>query len=143
MHKIDGFPRDDGLERKEKSLELFLAMTQALKDQLILKDVSAVERLLDQRQALMDTIDRMDGEIHEIRPRDPLSQVRREMRESFTHIEDTLQKAKLLDKQCMEMTLTWREDLKNTLSKMRDSLKAVHGYGPKSTNPPRFMDITR
>jgi hypothetical protein len=139
----------DCLEAKRRALSDFLAMTESLRDRLMTQDLPEGERLLNQRRDLIDTIDRIDARIQEIRSRDPLDQgslpeaQRKKILLLLNNIRDISEKAQIVDKECMNRMTDWRGQAKRQLSGMRDSLKAVHGYARQATRPPKFLDVIR
>ena len=133
----------DCIEKKRKALQEFLTITETLEDRLKLQDIPEVEKLLDQRQGLIQTIDGIDDQIRKARSRNPLNEQEQDISKRLRNIEDILQRAKISDKQCMDMTTAWRDDTKGQLSRMRHRVKAVHGYAQKQTRPPKFLDVMR
>ena len=113
------------------------------------QDLPEGERLLNQRRGLIDTIDRIDAQIQEIRSRDPLDQEglpdaqKKRISVLLDSIKDISERAQVVDKACMNRMTDWRGQAKRQLSGMRDSLKAVHGYARKPTRPPKFLDVVR
>jgi hypothetical protein len=139
----------DCLERKISSLRNFLVLTESLRDRLCAQDLPEVEKLLDQRQGLIQTIDGLNGRIHEIRSESgveegPFPEVEKEkLLVILNHIEEIFEKARKLDRQCVDLMSLWRNDVRDQFSKMRDSLRAVHRYVGRSIREPRFLDVVR
>jgi hypothetical protein len=139
----------DCLEAKRRSLEEFLALTKSLKDRLMTQDWPDVEGVLKQRQDLIVTIDQMDVRIQDLRSRQPLDQEwlldgqKKKISGLLNNLRDISEKAQTVDKECMDQMTDWRGQIKSQLSRMRDSLKAVHGYARKPTRPPKFLDVRR
>ena len=115
-------------------------MTQAWPD---------VEGLLKQRQDLIVTIDQMEARIQELRSRQPLDQdwlldeQKKKISGLLNNLRDLYEKAQTVDKECMDRMTDWQGQIKSQLSRMRDSLRAVHGYAQKPTRPPKFLDVRR
>ena len=139
----------DCLEAKRRSLEEFLALTKSLKDRLMTQDWPAVEGVLKQRQDLIVTIDQMDVRIQDLRSRQPLDQEwlldgqKKKISGLLDNLRDISEKAQTVDKECVDRMTDWRGQIKSQLSRMRDNLKAVHGYARKPTRPPKFLDVVR
>jgi hypothetical protein len=139
----------DCLEQKGKFLEAFLDLTKSLRDRLITQEWSGVEGLLKQRQDLTFAVDQMNVRIQVLRSRQPLDPKRLPdvQRKKVSSLLDTLraisEEARAVDKECMDRMTEWRGQIKSQLSRMRGSLKAVHGYVQKPTRPPKFLDVRR
>ena len=141
--------RLDCLEAKRKSLEEFLTLTKSLRDRLMTREWPDVEGLLKRRQDLIVTIDQMDARIQELRSRQPLDQEwlldgqKKKILSLLNNLRDLSEKAQTVDKECMDRMTDWQGQIKSQLSRMRDSLRAVHGYAQKPTRPPKFLDVRR
>jgi len=139
----------DCLEAKRKSLEEFLALTKSLRDRMMTQAWPDVEGLLKQRQDLIVTIDQMEARIQELRSRQPLDQdwlldeQKKKISGLLNNLRDLYEKAQTVDKECMDRMTDWQGQIKSQLSRMRDSLRAVHGYAQKPTRPPKFLDVRR
>jgi hypothetical protein len=139
----------DCLEAKRRSLEEFLTLTKSLKDRLMTQDWPEVDGVLKQRQDLIVTIDQMDVRIEGLRSRLPLDRdglpdrQKKEISGLLNNLRDISEKAQTVDKECMDRMTDWRGQTKSELSRMRDSLKAVHGYARKPTRSPKFLDVVR
>lgn len=139
----------DCLERKLRSLRKVLAMTESLRDRLNVQDIREAEKLLDQRQGVIYEIDSIDDQIREIGSGRSLAQIQFPIGQKIkilsllSHIEEILEKARTLDKQCSDSMTSWRNDVKNQLLNTRESLKVVHGYAGKPVRQPRFLDVKR
>ena len=139
----------DCLEAKQKALEQFLAMTETLRDRLASQDLSEVERLLNQRQGLIHTIDRMDDHIQTVKSQHspdrgwPPEGEKKRVSWLLNRIRELSEKARAVDKECTDRMSGWRDQVRSDLSRMRDSLKAVHGYALKPMRPPKFLDVIR
>lgn len=137
------------LEQKGKFLEAFLDLTKSLRDRLITQEWSGVEGLLKQRQDLAFTVDQMNVRIQALRSRQALDPNRLPdgQRKKISSLLDTLraisEEARAVDQECMDRMTEWRGQLKSRLSRMRGSLKAVHGYVQKPARPPKFLDVSR
>jgi hypothetical protein len=139
----------DWLEAKRRSLEEFLMLTKSLRDQLMTQDWREVEGVLKQRQDLIVTIDQMDVRIQDLRSRQPLDQVgfldgqKNKISGLLNNLKDLSEKAQTVDKECVDRMTDWRGQVKGQLSRMRESLKAVHGYARKPVRSPKFLDVIR
>ena len=139
----------DCLERKLRSLKEFLVMTESLKDRINVRDIHGAEKLLVQRQGVIHEIDGIDHQIREVGTGRSPAQIQFPIEQKtkilsiLSHIEEILEKARTLDKQCSDSMTSWRNDIKNQLLKTGESLKAVHGYAGKPVRQPRFLDVKR
>ena len=139
----------DCLEAKQKAIEQFVTMTETLRDRLITQDLAEVERLLNQRQGLIRTIDRMDDYIQTMKARHssdrgwPREGEKKKVSWLVNRIRELSEKARAIDKECTDRMSGWRDQVKSDLSRMRESLRAVHGYALRPMRPPKFLDVIR
>ncbi len=139
----------DCLETKRRTFEQYLTNTEFLESRLTSQDLPEVERLLGQRQGLIDTIDQIDARIQDLRSSQPFNQEglpdaqKKRISVLLDSIKDFSERAQVVDKACMGRMTDWRGLTKNQLSRTRDSLKAVHGYARKPMRPPKFLDVVR
>jgi len=104
---------------------------------------------LKQRQDLIVTMDQMDVRIQDLRSRQPLDREwlldgqKKKISGLLNNLRDISEKAQTVDKERVDRMTDWRGQTKSQLSRMRESLKAVHGYARKPVRSPKFLDVIR
>lgn len=136
------------LKKKFDLLREFSAVTESLKRELDLQNLSGVNDLLDQRQRLIEIIDRMDKQIGQTRSQDVLRG--QKLSDGFQDkildiskgIEEILREVKSLDQECMTRMVSRQEEIKDGLLRIRKGFKTVHCYSGNEVPSPKFMDAT-
>ncbi len=133
----------DCLEKKLDSLKTFLVITEAIRDSVEAHHIQRLEQLLRQRQEVVNTVDMIDDQIRRIRSSGPLKKQDEKTLSLFRGIEEILERSRALDQECTERMSLWREDVRDQLSKMREGLRAIHGYARRPIRPPKFLNVTQ
>jgi len=139
------------LDRKREAFARFLAATRQLQKEEELGDLTHMNTVLQQRDACMDIIDRMDRRIERITADDPSyvstlpPDERDRIRTIMQEIEIAAREASTLTTE-VESRLAARRTETGTLLKrmVRSRRRDFQGYGHKKTGDiagPRFLDI--
>ena len=131
------------LEKKLAAVKDFSSITETLRDRVENGDLSKVMPLLAQRQELIEHIDRIEEQIQKIRPKKTLKELRNRTEPVSRTIWEILKKTVALDKACAARVISWQDEIKGELIKMRKGLKAVHSYTGRLSGPPKFLDMSR
>jgi len=131
------------LEKKLAFVKDFSSITEAIRSKVEKGDLSAVTTLLAQRQELIDHIGRIEEQIQKIGPKNPLKGLRDRTDSVSRTIREILEKTIILDKECVAQMISWQDEIRGELIRMRKGLKAVHSYTGRLTGPPKFLDMSR
>lgn len=141
----------EGLERKRIILRNLQETTKSLCLELDLaeaagQDMSRVAGLLDRRQECIQAVDRIDGQIEELRSRMfPTGEgLPEDMKEKISsgskEMAHLLQGIRALDQECTKRIARLLQEVRAEQARCRHRLKTIHCYSKMSVLPTKFMD---
>jgi hypothetical protein len=132
------------LKGKLGAFKAFLSATALLRE-TELQEMEKIETLIAERENCIKVIEGIDGRINRIK--NPISALPGEAMEKIRTlkkaIDDTAAEAAHLNKELETMFMFYHDDLKDRLSKTRNSRNGVKNYaiGAYGGNQPRFLDV--
>ncbi|MDI6687534.1 MAG: hypothetical protein QME06_04860 [Desulfobacterales bacterium] len=132
------------LKRKLGAFKAFLSATALLRD-ADLQEMEKIETLIAERENCIKVIKGIDGGINRIKNSIPAlpGEAMKKIRTLKKAIDDTAADAADLNKEFETMFISYHDDLKDRLSKTRNSRKGVKNYAIRAygVNQPRFLDV--
>jgi hypothetical protein len=137
------------LNEKLNILKGFLSITESLRMNVDSQNLEEMAQLLGRREAMILEVDRIDERIEEVQSKKggiktglPLDD-RESLRLILSSIELVLQRALMLDRECIQKVALLRDAIKNEWMGVKKSIKAVHSYAGTPAQTPRFLDVRK
>jgi hypothetical protein len=137
------------LEERTRACDKFLEITERLNNCLKAQELQEANQLLSERQELIRAIDRINDTIHRSFPEDPLEgfnqipALKDHLFSAKKKMMATLEKAVVLNKNCIAEAKGWQNEIKEKLMSMRKGKKVLDEYAHSGVPQPRFMDIKK
>jgi hypothetical protein len=137
------------LEKKRKLFKKYLDATLSMKESLDSWDMKRLFIFFEERRGLIQDIDQIDAEIYRLKKKSPYRMehasgpTKDRAERSVTELKTIIEKLLSLENRCMERFQHESERLKNQLLRMRSGQQAIKGYGGRSENMPKFLDMKR
>ena len=136
----------EAVAEKISGLREFLAFTETLHKQLQRKNLADIPPLLEERDRLIQKMDRADRQtgLDRVDPslakKNMSAPLQGRLDSMVQELGDLLQQTADLDHQCFKEAQAWKEGIRDELTQFRENSRVARFYVGRPVLQPRFMD---